>query len=377
MSSGTTSFDWNQLLPARNLASVSESLPVIHEGKTVLVTGAGGSIGSALVHAIAAQSPQLLILLDHSEQNLYEIETAISADSAAPPFLAVLGDAGDRQLLSSLFEENRPSIVYHAAAFKHVPLMEANPFAAIRNNSLVTWNLARLAAEHDVAQFLLISTDKAANPRSIMGASKRLAELAVLRAGSTGANFRAIRLGNVLGSHGSVVPLFLQQTARGQNLSVTHKEVTRYFLTMDETVNLIFRVASLAAGDGLFLPEMGQPVRIHAIAERLLQLADSDAPRNLAIEFTGLRPGDKLSEDLLSPSESREPTSLPGIHRISSPFIAGSRIDAAFERLASQTRERNLSAVLETIREIVPEYEPSAALIERTPLAVTKSAHHD
>ena len=377
MSSGTISFDWNQLLPARNLASVSDSLPVIHTGKTVLVTGAGGSIGSALVQAIAAQSPKLLILLDHSEQNLYEIETALSSSSTAPPFLAVLGDAGDRQLLSSLFEENRPSIVYHAAAFKHVPLMEANAFAAIRNNALVTWNLARLAAEHDVAQFLLISTDKAANPRSIMGASKRLAELAILRAGSAGANCHAIRLGNVLGSHGSVVPLFLQQIARSQNLSVTHKDVTRYFLTMDETVNLIFRVAALAAADGLFLPEMGQPVKIRAIAERLLQLAAPDAPGNLSIEFTGLRSGDKLSEDLLSPSESLEPTSLPGIHRISGPFIPGPRIDAAFERLLSQTRERDLSALLETIREIVPEYEPSAALLERAPLPVEKSTLHD
>ncbi len=377
MSSGTTSFDWNQLLPARNLASVSESLPIIHGEKTVLVTGAGGSIGSALVHAIAAQSPKLLILLDHSEQNLYEIETALSSCSTTPPFLAVLGDAGDRQLLSSLFEENQPSIVYHAAAFKHVPLMEANPFAAIRNNALVTWNLARLAAEYDVAQFLLISTDKAANPRSIMGASKRLAELVILRTGSAGANCRAIRLGNVLGSHGSVVPLFLQQIARSQNLSVTHKDVTRYFLTMDETVNLIFRVASVAAADGLFLPEMGYPVKIRAIAERLLQLAAPDSGGKLAIEFTGLRSGDKLSEDLLSPSESLEPTSLAGIHRISSPFIAGSRIDAAFERLASQTRERNLSALLETIREIIPEYEPSAALLERAPLPVAKSTHHD
>jgi len=367
MSPGTTSFEWNQLLPARHLAPVPESLPVIHSGKTVLVTGAGGSIGSALVHAIAEQSPELLILVDHSEQNLYEIETALSSGFAAVPFLAVLGDAGDRQLLSRLFEENQPPIVYHAAAFKHVPLMEANPFAAIRNNALVTWNLARLAAEHGVAQFLLISTDKAANPRSIMGASKRLAELAILRAGSAGANCRAIRLGNVLGSHGSVVPLFLRQIARGQNLSVTHKDVTRYFLTMDETVNLIFRVASLVAADGLFLPEMGQPVKIRAIAERLLQLAAPDALLNLAIEFTGLRPGDKLSEDLLSPSESLERTSLAGIHRILSPFISGSRIDATFERLRSQTRERNLSALLETIREIVPEYEPSARLIERAP----------
>jgi FlaA1/EpsC-like NDP-sugar epimerase len=143
---------------------------------------------------------------------------------------------------------------------------------------------------------------------------------------------------------------------------------------MDETVNLIFRVASLPAVDGLFLPEMGQPVKIQAIAERLLRLA---SPGNLGIEFTGLRPGDKLSEDLLSPSESLERTSLSGIHRISSPFISGSKIDAAFERLASQTGERNLSALLETILEIVPEYEPSAALIERAPLPVAKSAHHD
>ena len=261
MSSGTPSFDWNQLLPARSRIVAADSAPLIHAGKIVLITGAGGSIGSALVQAIAAQSPKLLILLDHSEQNLYEIETALSSSSTAPPFLAVLGDAGDRRLLASLFEENRPSMLYHAAAFKHVPLMEANPFAAIRNNALVTWNLARLAAEHRVPQLLLISTDKAANPRSIMGASKRLAELAILHWPSPRTNCRAIRLGNVLGSHGSVVPLFLRQIARGQNLTVTHKDVTRYFLTMDETVNLIFRVASLPTGDGLFLPEMGQPVK--------------------------------------------------------------------------------------------------------------------
>ena len=167
MSSGTPSFDWNQLLPARSRIVAADSAPLIHAGKIVLITGAGGSIGSALVQAIAAQSPKLLILLDHSEQNLYEIEPARSSSSTAPPFLAVLGDAGDRRLLASLFEENRPSMLYHAAAFKHVPLMEANPFAAIRNNALVTWNLARLAADHHVPQLLLISTDKAANPRSI------------------------------------------------------------------------------------------------------------------------------------------------------------------------------------------------------------------
>ena len=376
MSSGIPSFDWNQLLPARSRIAAADSAPITHAGKIVLITGAGGSIGSALAQAIAAQSPKLLILLDHSEQNLYEIETALSSSSTAPPFLAVLGDAGDRRLLASLFEENRPSMLYHAAAFKHVPLMEANPFAAIRNNALVTWNLARLAAEHRVPQLLLISTDKAANPRSIMGASKRLAELAIVRWPSPRTNCRAIRLGNVLGSHGSVVPLFLRQIARGQNLTVTHKDVTRYFLTMDETVNSICRVASLSTGDGLFLPEMGQPVKIRSVAEKLLALTMPNIRNTLAIEFTGLRPGDKLTEDLLSPAETLEPTSIPGLSSIAAAPVSLGKLDAAFDLLDEQTQRRDLSALLETLCEMIPEYEPSVALLERAPLPATKSSHH-
>jgi FlaA1/EpsC-like NDP-sugar epimerase len=376
MSSGIPAFDWNQLLPARELAPLANSIPAIHSAKTVLVTGAGGSIGSALAHAIAAESPKLLILLDHSEQNLYEIENAVSSTALAPPFLAVLGDAGDRALLAALLKEHRPSLIYHAAAFKHVPLMEVNPFAAIRNNALVTWNLARLAVEHNVAQFLLISTDKAANPRSIMGASKRLAELAVLRWGSASRNCRAIRLGNVLGSHGSVVPLFLQQIAQRKNLTVTHKDVTRYFLTMDDTVGLIFRVASLSESTGLFLPEMGQPLKIRSIAERLLALTTSDDGKNLAIEFSGLRPGDKLNEDLLSLSESLEPTPMLRIHRIAAAPVSAATIEIAFTQIAAQTHERDLVSLLDTIREIIPQYEPSATLLEMLPSRLTKSSHH-
>ena len=376
MSLETPAFDWNQLLPARTSAATNHSLPPLHTGKSVLVTGAGGSIGSALVHAIAAESPRLLILLDHSEQNLYEIETALSSTASAAPILAVLGDASDRELLSALLAEHRTSLIYHAAAFKHVPLMEANPFAAVRNNALVTWNLTRLAVAHNVAQLLLISTDKAANPRSIMGASKRLAELAILGSDSTHTNCRAIRLGNVLGSHGSVVPLFLQQISRGQNLTVTHQDVTRYFLTMDETVNLIFRVASLTGTDGLFLPEMGQPIKIRDLAWRLLELTARENHKNLKIDFTGLRPGDKLTEDLLSPSESLEPTSLYGIHRIAGPAVSASQIDAAFEQIEARTRGRDLAALIGAIRAIIPEYEPGETLVERAPLSVSKSWQH-
>lgn len=376
MSSETPAFNWNQLLPARESAAINHSILPLHTGKSVLVTGAGGSIGSALAHAIAAESPELLILLDHSEQNLYEIETALSPTAFAAPILAVVGDAGDRGLLSSLLAEHRPSLIYHAAAFKHVPLMEANPFAAIRNNALVTWNVARLAVAHDVAQLLLISTDKAANPRSIMGASKRLAELAILCSASTRTNCRAIRLGNVLGSHGSVVPVLLQQIARGQNLTVTHPEATRYFLTMDETVNLIFRVASLSANNGLFLAEMGQPVKIRDLARCLLELTGRENPRNLGIDFTGLRPGDKLTEDLLSPSESLAPTSLPGIHKIAGPAVSAAQIDAAFEQIEGRTHDRDLASLIDAVRTIIPEYEPSAALLERAPLSVTRSSQH-
>lgn len=357
--------DWNRLLPDRDLASAPDIVSTIHADKTILVTGAGGSIGSALVRSIALEFPHLLILLDHSEQNLYEIEAELSRLSQPPRFVAVLGDIGDGELVASLFEEHRPSLVYHAAAFKHVPLMEANPFAAIRNNAVATWHLARLSAEHKIPQFLLISTDKAANPRSIMGASKRLAELAVMRWNSARSECSAVRLGNVLGSQGSVVPLFLRQIALGKSISVTHPAVSRYFLTMEETVQTIFRVASVAGEGGLFLPEMGNAIKIHTLATRLLELASLNGSRDSGIEFTGLRPGDKLTEDLLSSSESLEPTSLRGIHRIRSAEISSEMLDSGFDAIAMHTRARGLPALLDAIRAIVPEYEPSKNLFQQ------------
>jgi FlaA1/EpsC-like NDP-sugar epimerase len=368
--------DWKLLLPSRDLAPLSDAFPPIHSPKTILVTGAGGSIGAALVQAVAADSPQLLLLLDHSEQNLYEIESVLSSLSSAPNFHAVLGDIADQDLVSSLFEEHRPSLVYHAAAFKHVPLMEANPFAAIRNNALATWHLARLAAKHKIPQLLLVSTDKAANPRSIMGASKRLAELAVLRWNSLGIKNRAVRLGNVLGSHGSVVRLFLRQIAQGKNLTVTHRDVSRFFLTMDETVRLIFQVASLSSEGGLFLPDMGEPIQIHLLATRLLELVATRGQHGGAIEFTGLRPGDKLAEDLLSSTESLEPTLQPGIHRIIGTPAPADSLDAAFDSIAIHIQTRDLPALLDSLQEMVPEYKPSAELRQRATLPLTNLSSH-
>ncbi len=368
--------DWNRLLPDRNLPSMADFVPTLHAGKTILITGAGGSIGSALARSIAVESPELLLLLDHSEQNLYEIETELSSLSSAPKFIAVLGDAADAQLIAALFEEHRPSVIYHAAAFKHVPLMEANPFAAIRNNALATWHLAHLAAENEIPQLLLISTDKAANPRSIMGASKRLAELAVMRWNSPTAKCSAVRLGNVLGSHGSVIPLFLRQIEQGKNLTVTHREISRYFLTMEETVRTIFKVASLETNGGLFLPEMGDAIKIRTLAARLLELVSQNGRCQSSVEFTGLRPGDKLMEDLLSPTEALEVTALRGIHRIRSEEISPEALDSAFERIAMQTQARDLSGVLDSIRTIVPEYEPSSELQRRASSELASSSRH-
>lgn len=376
MASFNSFADWNRLLAGRNLAHAPDADSPIHTGKTVLVTGAGGSIGSALVRSIATESPELLILLDHSEQNLYEIESELSALSPVPRFVAVLGDIADHELVSSLFEEYRPSFVYHSAAFKHVPLMEANPFAAVRNNAIATWHLTRLAAGHHIPQFLLISTDKAANPRSIMGASKRLAELAVLRWNSPGTKCSAIRLGNVLGSHGSVVPLFLRQIAQGKTLTVTHRDVSRYFLTMEETVQTIFRVAAIGAGGGLFLPEMGNPISIHTLATRLLEIVSSRGYGKSDIEFTGLRPGDKLTEDLLSSTESLEPTSQRGIHRIVNALASREALDSAFDSITMHTQARNLSALLDSVRKVVPEYEPSPDLLQRASSPLKNLSSH-
>ncbi|GAC1636015.1 MAG: hypothetical protein NVS9B14_14070 [Candidatus Acidiferrum sp.] len=312
-------FDWNRLLPERNIARFPDSVAAFHAGKTVLVTGAGGSIGSALVRSIA---------------------------------------------------------VYHSAAFKHVPLMEANPFAAIRNNALATWHLAQLAVEHQIPRLLLISTDKAANPRSIMGASKRLAELAMLRWNSPRTRCSAIRLGNVLGSHGSVVPLFLRQIEQGRNLTVAHREVSRYFLTMDETVQFIFGVAALAANGGLYLPEMGEPIKIHSLATRLLELASPNGLGKPVIEFTGLRPGDKLTEDLVSSEESLESMPQPGLYQIAGAPISSQALDTAFDAIGIHTRSRDLSALLDAIRKIVPEYEPSADLLQSAAPAATNFSSH-
>ena len=331
--------------------------------RTVLLTGAGGSIGSALAKAIVRSAPRLLVLLDHSEYNLRRIELELPGILGYAEHVSIMGDICDSALLTRIFETYRPDVVYHSAAFKHVPLMEMNPVAAIRNNAMGTFNLAKAANQCEAGRLIMISTDKAVNPRSVMGASKRVAELVSLRCSNARSQMMVLRLGNVLGSQGSVVPLFLQQISRGGPVTVTHRDVNRYFLTMTEAVELILATAGLEESGGIFVPEMGEPVRILDLACDLIRTAGLEPEKDIQIVFTGLRPGDKMSEELVGPSECFEVSSAPGIYRIISSRALPNTFDSTITELADGVLRRDTASMLETLCKIVPEYRPSEALL--------------
>ena len=334
----------------------------VNSGKRILLTGAGGWIGSALAKSLVALEPRRLILLDHSERNLHQLHTELAAIPNCAPHVAILGDVCDRVLLAEIFDKDRPQIVYHAAAFKHVPLMEANPIAAVRNNAIGTARLARAAVEHEGAKLIMISTDKAVNPRSVMGASKRVAELALERWRGIGCEMKAVRLGNVLGSYGSVVPLFLEQISSGGPVTVADREVSRYFLTLNEAVDLILAAAELGDPNCIFVPELGEPIKILDLAYQLIRRARRETEQDIPIVFTGLRPGDKLSEELVSPSETLEPTLDGRLRAVSSPVIAPAEFDSAIARLAVDVGAHDVASLLKTLCLLVPEFVPSEAM---------------
>lgn len=327
------------------------------------MTGAGGSIGSALAKAIAASNPPLLVLLDHSECNLHRIDSELAAVGGRTEHVPILGDVCDPALLATIFERYRPDVIYHAAAFKHVPLMEVNPIAAIANNAIGTFNLARAANRCEVPRLIMISTDKAVNPLNVMGASKRVAELALLRWNNATSQMRVLRLGNVLGSEGSVVPLFREQISRGGPVTVTHPEVSRYFLTMTEAVRLVLAMGALEEDEGIFVAEMKEPVKIVDLARDLIRPAGRLPKQDIEILFTGLRPGDKMAEELVSANEHAEPSSVAGIYRIVGPQVSPGSFDISMKELADGCGRRDLIAVLETLCNLVPEYRPSEALL--------------
>jgi FlaA1/EpsC-like NDP-sugar epimerase len=329
--------------------------------RRVLLTGAGGSIGAALAKEIIRQNPGALLLLDHSEGNLHQIQYEVGRVAGSGHCPAILGDITDDALLAELFEEEKPDIVLHAAACKHVPLMEQNPIAAVRNNALGTNQLAKMACTHGTRAFVMVSTDKAVNPHSIMGATKRVAELALLRWSSPRSPMRALRLGNVLSSQGSVVPTFVKQISEGGPVTVTHPEVSRYFFGMAETVELLISAASFDDGGGIFVPNPGEPLRILALAEQLIR--ETAAGRDTPIVITGLRPGDKMREEFISHRESIEEHTHAKLRRVRTPELSHQEFDAAMERLKRGVAMRDLAGTLEVLCALVPEYRPSESLL--------------
>ncbi|HUB99386.1 MAG TPA: nucleoside-diphosphate sugar epimerase/dehydratase [Solirubrobacterales bacterium] len=286
--------------------------------RIVLVTGAGGSIGSELCRQIAQVKPRLLVMLDHAEDNLFQIDREMVEERHFTHAESVLADCKEAHRMLEVMQRFKPDVVFHAAAYKHVPLMEANPLEAVRNNAIATRITAETAAASKVERFVLISTDKAVNPQTVMGASKAMAEWIVESAGNThtGTRFASVRFGNVLASSGSVVPIFKRQIERGGPVTVTHPEMTRYFMTIPEAVQLVIRAGDIGAGKGeVFVLDMGEPVKIVDLAHNMIRLAGLEPDRDVAIEFTQPRPGEKLHEDLFSSNEKPQPTAARRINR--------------------------------------------------------------
>lgn len=338
-------------------------------GKTVLVTGAGGSIGGELCRQIILENPRQLVLLDHSEFGLYRIHqellSLLAQQGLKTPIAALLGSVCHAERVGDIFDRYRPDTVYHAAAYKHVPLVEFNPVEGIMNNVQGTLQVAQAALSAGVAHFVLISTDKAVRPTNVMGASKRLAEMVLqaLAARGTADNttrFVMVRFGNVLDSSGSVVPLFRQQLAAGGPLTVTHTEVTRYFMTIPEAAQLVLQAGAMASGGEVFVLDMGQPVRILDLAQRMITLSgmrvrDANHPDgDIEIAITGLRPGEKLYEELLT-GDNPQPTAHPRIMQAREGFIAWDVLSVHVAQLTLALQDNDVTQALHILAQLVPE----------------------
>lgn len=350
-------------------------------GKSVLVTGAGGSIGSELVRQMAGQSPRQIVLFEISEPALYKIERELKSalarlpqSSARPVVKTVLGSVLDEKLIRSVIVDNGIETVYHAAAYKHVPIVEANAIVGLNNNTFGTWTLARIARSCGVERFVLISTDKAVRPANIMGASKRLAEMGLqaISAEGTGSTiFTVVRFGNVLDSSGSVVPLFREQIRKGGPITVTHPEVTRYFMSLSESAELVIQAGAMAKGGEVFVLQMGDPVRIDDLARLMVRLSnleirDASNPKgDIAISYIGLRPGEKLYEELLIGAHTK-PTAHPRIFKSDEPFLTAAELEQKLSDLKRAMIDDDLAAIEVLLARTVEGYQPRSGTPHET-----------
>jgi FlaA1/EpsC-like NDP-sugar epimerase len=329
-------------------------------GRRVLVTGAGGSIGAELARQALRFGPAELVLLDHAENGLYFVQRELEAAGAAVPVRAVVGELRDAPGLEALFARFRPEVVLHAAAHKHVPLLEDAPREAVLNNVTGTRLLLEAAERHGAAHFVLISTDKAVHPASVMGATKRVCERMVRAASRRGrGSYCAVRFGNVLGSEGSVVPLFQRQIERGGPVTVTHPEATRYFMTQAEAVRLVLQAAAMGRGGEVFLLDMGEPVRVADLARQLIRLAGLRESEGVEIVYTGLRPGEKLHEELHSRDEHARMTRRERILTWELAEEDEARLAAEVRELEGAADSGDPAAIRAALRRAVPEYAPA------------------
>lgn len=331
-------------------------------GKSVLITGGGGSIGSELCRQVALRQPGRLIVFDHGEYNLYAIDHELRTAFPGLEVVAVLGDVKNRERVEWTFTTYHPEVVFHAAAYKHVPMLESNPAEGVRNNVNGTRTVADAAHRHGARRFVLVSTDKAVNPTNIMGASKRIAELYcqnLATRSSTG--FITTRFGNVLGSAGSVVPLFEKQIREGGPVTVTHREISRYFMTIPEAVRLILQAGAMGKGGEIFVLDMGEPLLIRDLAEQMIRLSGLEPGKDIEIVYTGLRPGEKLFEEVFHEQESLQGTTHPKLRLAGSRRIEWDWLVAGLDRLDNAAASRDCPALVAHLRAIVPEYRPAPA----------------
>ena len=332
------------------------------KGKTILVTGGGGSIGSELCRQIAEKNPKQLIIFDIYENSAYDIQQELIKKYPELDLKVLIGSVRNTNRVNQIFETYRPDIVYHAAAHKHVPLMEESPNEAIKNNVLGTWKVADAAVRYGTRKFVMISTDKAVNPTNIMGATKRICEMIVqaYNAKSETTDFVAVRFGNVLGSNGSVIPLFKKQIAAGGPVTVTHPDIIRYFMTIPEAVSLVLQAGTYAQGGEIFVLEMGEPVKILDLANNLIRLSGYIPGEDIKIEFTGLRPGEKLYEEMLMAEEGLKQTENKLIH-IGKPIEFDEKeFFAELEELKAESKdELTNDEIKDWVKRLVPTYKPS------------------
>jgi FlaA1/EpsC-like NDP-sugar epimerase len=334
-------------------------------GRVILVTGAAGSIGSEICRQIARFRPEAIVGFEIAESALFGLEMELARNFPDVPFHAEIGSIQNSMRLAEVFERHRPSAVFHAAAYKHVPLMESHLFEAVENNVFGTLNLVEQARAHQVAEFVMISSDKAVRPANVMGATKRLAEILVRALRPSEGRYVSVRFGNVLGSSGSVVPIFKEQIARGGPVTITHPDMRRFFMTIPEACQLVLQASTMGRGGEIFVLDMGEPVKIVDLARNLILLSGLRPERDIAITFTGARPGEKLFEELNEESEGLLETHHEKIRIFEGETQPVAEVERGLGRIRTGCRERDGHEVLRLMTAIVPEYVPGEDLMRR------------